>query len=136
MSEYRLTDAATIKSFLYAGRAVFTVRSETSGDHWTFKVTCKKEGEPYFVSLLCGGDFLYLGFMPKAGRYLTSAKSCRKRTHVAHSVMEFLLKELERGSLHSKFSFFHEGKCAKCGKPLTNPESIERGFGPGCWAKR
>lgn len=137
MSDYKMTDPALIKDFLYAGRAIFTIRSETSGEHWTYKVTCKKEGEPYFVSLLCDGDtYLYLGFMRDAGRYQTSSKACRPRSHVAHRVVEFLLKELQRNALHSKLSFFHEGKCAKCGKPLTNPESIERGFGPGCWAKR
>ena len=24
-------------------------------------------------------------------------------------------------------------KCRKCGKKLTDPESIRRGFGPECW---
>ena len=24
-------------------------------------------------------------------------------------------------------------KCRKCGKRLTDPESIKRGFGPECW---
>ena len=24
-------------------------------------------------------------------------------------------------------------KCQKCGKKLTDPESIERGYGPECW---
>lgn len=24
-------------------------------------------------------------------------------------------------------------KCRKCGKKLTDPESIKRGFGPECW---
>lgn len=136
MSEYRMTDPTLIKSFLYSGRAVFTIRSETSGDHWTFKVTRKKEGEPYFISLLCGGDsFLYLGFMRDTGRYLTSSKACRPRSHVAHSVVEFLLKELQRDAIHPKFSFFHEGKCGRCGKPLTDPASIERGLGPTCFKR-
>lgn len=26
-------------------------------------------------------------------------------------------------------------KCSKCGKPLTDPESQSRGFGPICWGK-
>lgn len=24
-------------------------------------------------------------------------------------------------------------KCQKCGRKLTDPESIERGYGPECW---
>jgi hypothetical protein len=27
---------------------------------------------------------------------------------------------------------WHEGSCARCGKKLTVPESIESGFGPEC----
>lgn len=26
-------------------------------------------------------------------------------------------------------------KCARCKRVLTDPESIDRGFGPICWAK-
>jgi len=29
-------------------------------------------------------------------------------------------------------NFFHEGKCGKCGRKLTTPESIKNGFGPTC----
>lgn len=27
---------------------------------------------------------------------------------------------------------WHEGKCGRCGRQLTVPESIESGFGPEC----
>jgi len=30
---------------------------------------------------------------------------------------------------------FSETHCNKCGRPLSDPESIQRGFGPTCWAK-
>ena len=26
-------------------------------------------------------------------------------------------------------------RCWRCGRPLTNPKSIERGYGPVCWQK-
>lgn len=28
-----------------------------------------------------------------------------------------------------------EAKCIYCGRKLTDPESLERGYGPKCWAK-
>jgi hypothetical protein len=28
-----------------------------------------------------------------------------------------------------QIKIYHEGKCARCGRPLTVPESIESGFG-------
>lgn len=27
------------------------------------------------------------------------------------------------------------GTCARCGRGLKDPESVERGFGPVCWAR-
>lgn len=138
MSEYRMTDPDAIRTFLYSGRAVFTIRSAASDNHWTFRVTCKRAGDPYFVSLLCGGhDYHYLGYITdRAGTiefgYRTSNKSCRPNHDTTHSVIRFLLNSLRIGKLHSQFEFFHEGKCGKCGKPLTDPKSIERGLGPTC----
>lgn len=29
----------------------------------------------------------------------------------------------------------HEGRCGRCGRPLTDPDSIKRGFGPECIQK-
>jgi hypothetical protein len=26
------------------------------------------------------------------------------------------------------------GRCKRCGRPLSDPESLERGVGPDCWA--
>jgi hypothetical protein len=28
----------------------------------------------------------------------------------------------------------HAGKCGRCGKMLTTPDSLERGIGPECWS--
>ena len=31
---------------------------------------------------------------------------------------------------------YHEGKCCRCGRTLTTPESIKKGIGPECEAIR
>lgn len=135
MSDYRLTNPETIKNFLYGGRAIFSLRSQTSGEHWTFRVTRKDTKSPYFVSLLVDGqNYMYLGYI-RDNQYGTSTKSCRKRGHHSHKAFIFLLNNLAAGRLHSKLEFWHEGQCARCGKPLTDPASIERGFGPTCFSK-
>lgn len=130
-SDCRMTDIDLISTFMYSGRAVFTIQSETTGNYHTYKVFCKKEGEPYFVSLLINGDYKYLGYI-KRGEYNTSAKSCRDIDHSAHKMFRFLMGSLRYGKLHSKMSFYHEGRCGRCGRPLTNPESIRRGLGATC----
>ena len=35
-------------------------------------------------------------------------------------------------SLYPTVKVFHSGKCGKCGKKLTTPESIKSGLGPYC----
>ena len=32
------------------------------------------------------------------------------------------------------YKVHHEGKCGRCGRKLTTPESCLRGIGPECWA--
>lgn len=135
--DYKMTDTFDIYNFLYAGKATFTVKSLTSGNHWTFKARRKKDDTTIFISLLCGADdYQYLGYLKlnveKTYDYKTSKKSCRGLDNVAHIVIKTLINYIDRGELHPKFEFYHEGVCGRCGKSLTDPESIKRGLGPTC----
>ncbi len=47
----------------------------------------------------------------------------------------FVENLLARGAVSEKVEFWHEGKCARCGRKLTTPESIQRGLGPECAEK-
>ena len=38
-------------------------------------------------------------------------------------------------TLQDFVEIWHEGKCGKCGRPLTVPSSIENGLGPSCLKK-
>jgi len=37
--------------------------------------------------------------------------------------------------LFPETSYRAKAYCAKCGRVLTDPKSIKRGFGPKCWKK-
>jgi hypothetical protein len=39
---------------------------------------------------------------------------------------------LRNGNLPEQVEVHHEGRCGRCGRALTVPESIESGFGPEC----
>jgi hypothetical protein len=41
----------------------------------------------------------------------------------------------ESNRLHPELVVRHEGKCGRCGRTLTVPESIDRGIGPECAGK-
>jgi hypothetical protein len=38
-------------------------------------------------------------------------------------------------SVPEGYAVHHEGRCGRCGRPLTVPSSIETGLGPDCAAK-
>lgn len=129
--EHKMTDTEAIRQFIFGGKATFTVRSLTSGKHWSFKINKHETDDVYFVKALAG-EFYYIGYI-KSGKYNNSKKlEYSEESAATHQVMVYLLSYIQKGYLHPKFEFFHVGKCAACGRPLTDPTSIERGFGPHC----
>jgi len=125
--EYKMTDTEVISNFVYGGKATFTIRSLSSGKHWTFYVS--KKDKVHFVRLNIGDSSIYIGYIAGEMRYNPSMKAPNSAPHV---VIQHLLKYIAEGELHPKFEFFHVGKCGRCGRPLTDPISIERGLGPHC----
>jgi len=125
--------------FLTAGRAIFTVSSTRK--HYTFKIT-KKENQPFFVHVLTGKDntnnYTYVGcFIPRArnreylkltgkSRYSYDSQIVKTFDWAMHIVLQNLL-------VPTGYSIAHAGKCGTCGRQLTTPASIERGFGPHCF---
>jgi hypothetical protein len=39
---------------------------------------------------------------------------------------------LEKHPLPGSVDVLHSGRCGRCGRTLTTPDSIERGLGPEC----
>lgn len=131
---------ASPKEFIFGGKATFTVRSRKTGQRFTFKVTQKiddatrERRDLYFVGVLTGtdnvGSYTYLGTISQ-GAYRHGLKSSIGPGAPSAVAFKWFIENL--GS--SAVEVFHEGRCGRCGRKLTTPESIERGFGPECWGK-
>lgn len=143
------------KRFLLAGNSTFTVRSKRTMKRFTFRlkqadsIPGRESDRPWFASLLTGpdnsNDFKYFGFIKFQNDYGGGAynyvhgrpgKSCAARS--AESVQAFVFTVfniLNRNRIPTEVEFWHEGRCGRCGRKLTDPESIERGFGPECSGK-
>jgi hypothetical protein len=146
-----------VRAFVFAGQAVFSLRSVKTGVRMTYKVTAKKEdlkererreaaGEPvedgfvaYFVNLLRGPDnlhdFAYLGVLREPGRFFTTERSQVGRHATAWKALVWFLDEMKGGRDvlgGHPLEFWHAGRCGCCGRLLTVPESVERGIGPEC----
>jgi len=144
-SRGRIIAKEDILNFLTAPKnAIFTLENEDL--YRTYRVNKVKDGDIVFVSLLMGWDntnfhaYQYIGLL--AFKPHITFKPKKQQSYGADtekiSLSFYLLNTLIDNILHkSNFEkldpyFWHEGKCAKCGKKLTVPESIERGMGTIC----
>jgi hypothetical protein len=131
------------KDFILAGKAIFTVAND-KGEHYTFKIT-KSDGRGdktvYFAALLSGPDnehsYTYMGLVNEiSGVPHTTAKSAYDKTSKPFKVLHWALGIVwGRNKLPNGYLLEHAGKCGRCGRTLTTPESIERGIGPECMSK-
>jgi len=138
-----MLDPANIRQFVLAGDAKLTLRSLKTERHYTYKVeqaTDKETGEGiarWFVKVLTGPDnwanYTYAGCI--VGRdenfVLTSGS---RFTEEAESIKawRYFWAGIQAGRVMPLLEVRHEGRCGRCGRALTTPESIDTGFGPDC----
>lgn len=138
------TNAADAKRFVTAGNAIFTLQSRKTGSRYTYRARAgKSDGDhpaPTFLQLLTGpdntSDYTYLGVINNTGTFHLTRNS--KLTMEAPSVRAakfFCDIVLVGGKLPEALEVRHEGRCCRCNRLLTVPESVDRGIGPECWAK-
>jgi hypothetical protein len=143
----QLKDAATALKFLRAGNATVTLRSKRTGARFTYKVTIPKDretGEPVtdgtlMVGVLTGSDnetsYTWLGRVSRdifwIGRKFPRPGDISRDAPCAKA-FDWAWKQLVRGNMPTELEIWHEGRCGRCGRKLTVPESVAAGFGPEC----
>lgn len=145
-----------------AGRSILTCRSLKTGHRFTFRFRRPDpepgRTRPIWVSILGGpeGEFTrsqdehgpvveqahrawtFLGTIwvdeGREGRYSHSAKSKVQPSDTAARTAAWIAQRIpfRVDELMEKAEWWHEGRCGRCGRRLTVPESIESGFGPDC----
>jgi hypothetical protein len=133
-----ITDAVAAHKFAMGGRARFTLVSKQTGKRYTFRVAKAKDGDMFFASLLVGqnneADYEYLGFIKNdLGALIAGRKG--NSNHPAFKALDWTLRQLAADTMPEQLEFWHEGRCARCGRALTDPASIEAGVGPECITK-
>jgi len=140
-----LSTAQRALQFITGGNATFTLRSKATGARYTYKVRRAKDnpayannGVVYFVSLLSGpdntGDYVYIG-MIKHNVFQLTRKSHMNNDSIPVKALAWSLRRLVGGILPAELEIWHAGKCGRCGRTLTVPESVASGFGPECAGK-
>lgn len=131
-------DIEETRKFMEAGNATITLKSVMSGKHITFRVRRTRDNGPiYFVSLLTGPDnersYSYIGIYNKEKTEfrLTSKSKMREESEPVQA-FRFFLKCIQKNQIPNSLEIFHEGRCGRCNRKLTTPESVASGFGPEC----
>ena len=128
-----------VKEFTFAGNATITLRSGNTDKHYTYKITAHKEDNNlFFVRLLNGpdneDDYSYIGCYYKDTQIFNPCKTWKNKANhcwpPSLRAIKYFFDKID--GLPDNLHVYHEGKCAKCGRKLTTPESLETGFGPEC----
>lgn len=141
----RLQTAQEALTYILAGNATVTIRSTKTGTRYTYQVRraddsyktqqAQKENPTWFVSLLTGpnntDDFNYLGIVSDH-QFRTTRKSKMSASSQPVRAFAWMLDKLVKGRMPQDAEIWHEGRCGRCNRKLTVPESIASGFGPEC----
>lgn len=137
-------EPAAVAAYVFAGHATFTIVSLRTGERLTFKVTRADgddPGRPWFVALLRGpdneADYSYLGCVfpdrgGAPGEYRRGRKSKIGAEAPSQRLAEWFFPRARAGAGLAQVEVWHEGRCGRCGRTLTVPESVASGIGPVC----
>jgi len=142
---HQLTTIDRTRAFILAGRAMFTLVSKKTGVRYTFRITQPddaKEHGPWFVKVLTGADntsdYQYIGCMWRRGpmEVVFKTKAGANNTRII-GAFRWFMDTINAGDLAAfeQVEVWHAGRCGRCGRTLTVPESIETGLGPVCAGK-
>jgi hypothetical protein len=122
--------------FILGGNSTFTVLNTKTSNRFTFRVKSPKTSTPenpiFFVKILTSPDvYQFIGSII-GGKFKYSQKSKISNEAQSVRVFQYVFNKLQDGILDECVEIYHEGKCGRCNRPLTVPESIEIGIGPEC----
>lgn len=144
----RLTDVERMRQFIEAGNATVTLVSKRTGTRFTAKFARPDpepgKPRPIWVHVLnglrVGADYQYLGCIWPHRSTTEVVGSAKSRIGLdapsAVAVRWFLAQLYGDGAaqhrLLAQMEVWHEGRCGRCGRKLTVPDSIRDGFGSEC----
>jgi hypothetical protein len=112
----------------------FTVVSKKTGKDFTFKVANKSWNGNVYTHVSVEVNYLdwkYLGMFYN-GKIFHKKQVINSPSAVAIAWLLAKVKESKFDLLNESVEVMHLGNCIRCGRPLTDVESIERGLGSKC----
>lgn len=133
----RLQDAAALRGFILAGDAVFALLNPETGTRFTYAVrTPQGEARPHFVSVLTGPDnrhdYTFVGTIFDGLAFRHGRRSPIDINAPSVRAFAWAWRRIALLLPIAPAELWHEGRCGKCGRTLTDPASIAAGLGPTC----
>lgn len=136
MEARKITEPSQALQFIKGGNATTTFVGQSN--RYTYRVRKADKGDIFFVSLLVGAnnesDYMFIGCITDQKGFFQTAKSQHKGLAPALA-FGWIYSRLLSGIIDSRTEIWHEGRCCKCNRKLTTPESIERGMGAECYSR-
>jgi hypothetical protein len=134
-----------IRGFILGGKSEFVLTNTDTGNRFAYKVEKKKSDTDtagrgaYFVKYQYQyGHFAYAGLLIQRGESVFTwnqgAKGQCSSDAQCILVLLWFLKQ-DPSSIPDNMQCLHMGKCGRCGRALTDPDSIRTGLGPECRKK-
>ena len=143
MQANRFTSTEAAYAFILAGRSYVTLKSAATGTHYTYRVTKADSRNPdkelWFVALLTAPEiYTYMGVIKqepdvKPDRLHRTTKSRIMPDAPGWKAFDWVIGKLfYEDRIPEQLEVWHDGRCGRCARQLTHPDSIERGIGPEC----
>lgn len=134
----RFRSTATAIAYLTAGNAIATIVSGETGRRFTYQLRRSTDGAVCFVAVLTGennaSDYEFVGVV-RGSEFRHSLKSRISSDATSVKAFAWVWRMLHSGEAIRSVEIWHNGHCARCGRLLTDPTSIETGLGPVCREK-
>jgi len=134
----RIDSAAKAKAYFLGGKATFTLYSLKTKKYLTYRiVVCKSDARFHFVWAHTHAGYRYVGAIKESTKfkpisYFVPTKKSLAQNHFLFKVFKWVWGHVYNDSLPFNLLIYHDGTCCRCGRLLTDPESIKRGIGPEC----
>ena len=126
------------KSFMLAGHSIFTLSNLNSGKSFTYRILQPREDGPHYAGILTGPDntrdYTFFGTIFRGQNFYYSQKSVISEEALSVKGFEWFWRNLDH--LPEFVRIDGCGYCHRCGRLLSDLESIETGFGPHCRKER
>lgn len=124
--------------YILAGNARVTLVSPKTGARFTYRVRRPRNGKDVrYVGVLTGpdneADYAFLGTILADGRFSPSRDGAVSGDAPSARAFAWAWERLRAGRLPCEVH--HTGRCGRCGRTLTVPESVATGLGPECAQK-